>query len=97
MGVSVLDRYSGQSQPVPLAPGHELLAECEWFRTERIDVEDAVTHRARDGEVLVCLQGRGQLDGQPFSLGDVFLTGGSPSLRIEPAEPAQFLATFVPK
>lgn len=96
IGVSVLDRYSGQSQPMPLAPGHELLAECEWFRTERLDVPDAVSHRARDGEILVCLRGRGHLDGQPFSLGDAFHFDGSPLVRIEPSEPAQFLLTFVP-
>lgn len=74
-----------------------IIAECEYFRTERFDITGSLDLPAAPGNKLfVALQGEGVIAGQPFRAGEGFEAGaGFGPVRIESAN-AVILAAAKP-
>lgn len=77
LNVSRLTACEGRREPVALAPGRELLAECEYFRAEKLTVSGMVT--CEPDRVYVVLKGEGRIGGEPFRPGEAFATGDEPA------------------
>ncbi|HZL55952.1 MAG TPA: class I mannose-6-phosphate isomerase [Bryobacteraceae bacterium] len=90
--VSKLEPANLRLSPQPLGHGHELLAECSHFRTERWMVNGSSTCRARSANTIyVVLEGQGTIGGLPFSPGDAF----EAPAQSEPFEIASPRAAFL--
>jgi mannose-6-phosphate isomerase len=98
LAVAHLGRHPGASQPVDLGEGRRLLVECPYFRTESLAVTREVSYAAGPrAELLVCLEGSGQFDGEEFAPGEVWVApAGSDPFLIRPRGAARFLRTYVP-
>jgi mannose-6-phosphate isomerase len=75
MQVSNLGPYTHQSQPRAIDQGREELLACDYFRMERLRIEDS---RAMAGRLpyyllLICLKGTGMIAGQAFSPGKAWM------------------------
>lgn len=77
VNVSRLDPCEGRREPVSLAPGHELLAECDYFRTEKRIVSGPV--ECEPDRICVFLEGQGLIGNEHFRPGDAFATGPEPA------------------
>jgi len=74
LAVADLGRHPGASTPVVLGGGRRLLAECPYFRTESVAVDGELTWTSGPrAEFIVCLEGGGQLDGEAFAPGGVWI------------------------
>jgi mannose-6-phosphate isomerase len=98
LAVADLGPHAGPSCPIDLGGGRRLLVECPYFRTESLTLTGAAVHRVGPhAEYLVCIQGVGQIDGQPFAPGNVWVTGaGVDAIPIVPTATTCLLRTFVP-
>jgi mannose-6-phosphate isomerase len=96
--VSNTGRHPGYAQRTALPNGSELLAECEYFRTELRVFTDPIDHcpNGRTQEILVFLRGAGAIAGQPFRLGEAWLISVHGPVRVEPDGEVTMLRTFVP-
>ncbi|MES1260756.1 MAG: class I mannose-6-phosphate isomerase [Acidobacteriota bacterium] len=94
--VACLEPYAGRREPVS-RNGSMLLAECRYFRTERLSVQGSVVCAPRPkNAIYVALEGEGLIAGQPFQTGDAWeiAAGGTPFGIESPA--AAFLITSEP-
>jgi mannose-6-phosphate isomerase len=75
------------------------VVECPYFRTQSVSVTGALSFASGPrNELLVCLQGRGEFDGQTFAPGEVWVVpAGTERFTIRPREAAEFLRTYVPE
>lgn len=74
LAVADLHSSGGRVHPVALGAGRELLAECEFFRTERLVVEGSANQPASATPAIVAaIRGEGRIDGQSFRAGDAWL------------------------
>jgi mannose-6-phosphate isomerase len=91
--------HPGYSQRVSLPDGSELLAECEYFRTELRVFTAPIIHQPNGHavEILVFLRGTGSIVGQPFRLGEAWLIPAVGPVNLEPEEDVAMLRTFVPR
>jgi mannose-6-phosphate isomerase len=80
LNVSRLTPCEGKRDPVALEPGRELLAECEYFRAERLTVSGAALCEPR--HICVVLEGEGRIGQETFGPGDAFAIGEE-AMRIE--------------
>jgi mannose-6-phosphate isomerase len=98
VAVSHTSGHPGYALPVALPGASELLAECEYFRTELRVFSDRVEHRpnGRAPEILVFLRGAGSIAGQRFRLGEAWLISAVGPLTVEPDGEVAMLRTFVP-
>lgn len=98
LAVADLGCHPGPATPVELGEGRRLLVECPYFRTESIAVTGAFPYPAGPRpELLICLEGEGQFDGEPFAPGQVWLVpAGADAFSIQPRTAARFIRTFVP-
>jgi mannose-6-phosphate isomerase len=82
--VARLAPADGRRQGVALAAGHELLAECEHFRTELLSVDGSSECQAPRGPAIyVAIRGQGTIAGEPFRAGEAWLVpGGTPPFEI---------------
>jgi len=82
-----------------LPDGWRRLAGCRYFATDslRVDTELAY-HPDRHGfELLICVEGAGLADGEPFAAGAVWLIPEiTPPLTITPQAPVRLLRSYVP-
>lgn len=85
--VARLAPADGRRQRVALEAGHELLAECEYFRTELLSVDDSIQRQASRGPAIyVAIRGEGSIAGEPFHAGEAWLaSGGTPAFEIAAA------------
>ena len=91
--------HPGPRQPVPSIDGWNLLAESRYFRTEARAVDKPWQYRGQpDGpQLLIVLEGQGQVDAQPFAAGQAWLIpAATPGFMISAAPSARLLRTFVP-
>lgn len=97
LDVADLSPRDARSIPKSLGAGHELLAECGYFRTERVSVTGSFTLKPRSRNLLcVVLEGDGLLAGAPFRPGEAWeIEAGSGPFAIESGG-AVFLLTQVP-
>ena len=71
--VSRLDCHDGLVARTPLDDARELLAECQYFRTERLIVNGAVQCPACPETTLyISLEGEGWFAGSPFAIGEAW-------------------------
>jgi mannose-6-phosphate isomerase len=98
-GLAVADcgAYDGRVQAVPLGNGRELLAECRYFRTERLVVNgSAECPGPAKNTLYIALEGEGEIAGEPFCAGEGFeAEAASAPFRIE-SPAATFLITAEP-
>ncbi len=101
LAVANLSPHPGLSHPTWLGQGRTLLAEGPYFRTERVRLEAGATlamrPNSRRAEVLIALEGMGQLDGIPVKPGNVFVVPASGvDSQLRAAEPLVFLQSSPP-
>jgi mannose-6-phosphate isomerase len=98
-GIAVADcePCDGRVTATPLGAGRELLAECRYFRTERLVVNGSAECSARAKNTLyIALEGEGEIAGEPFRAGEGFeVAAGSAPFRIA-SSGAAFLITAEP-
>ena len=91
--------HPGPRARVDLGTGAQLLAECEYFRTELYEFERGIDHGLTDGrdEILIFTVGKGSIDGQTYKAGEAWLLpNGIGAVKIEPLAPTRFLRTWAP-
>jgi mannose-6-phosphate isomerase len=80
----------------PLADGRELLAECEYFRTERLRVSgSALCHAPPQPAMYVAIAGEGKIAGEPFQAGEAWLVPADSMFTIESADAEFIIASGV--
>ncbi len=75
--VANLSPHPGKSAPVAGRCGESLLVDCPYFTAVKLELtcgDHGV--RAEAGEVLVVIEGAGELDGRPFSAGETWVASG---------------------
>ncbi|HWR50484.1 MAG TPA: type I phosphomannose isomerase catalytic subunit [Bryobacteraceae bacterium] len=99
MAVADLGPHPGVTPPLSAAPGRQLLALCDYFATELVEVRAPVEYapEAARMHILMVIQGTGTLDGKELEAGQTWIVPASaPGFRVEPAGTLSFLRTFVP-
>ncbi|MGA2182750.1 MAG: class I mannose-6-phosphate isomerase [Bryobacteraceae bacterium] len=98
VAVSHTGGHPGYARRVALPGGSELLAECEYFRTELRIFADPIEHcpNGRAPEILVFLRGAGSIADQPFRLGEAWLIPAEGPVTVGPDGEVAMLRTFVP-
>jgi len=94
LAVAKLAPADGRRRTVALSAGHELLAECEHFRTELLRFSGSFRcQAAREPAIYVAIQGEGKIAGETFRAGEAWLVpGGTQSFEIESADAAFIIA-----
>jgi mannose-6-phosphate isomerase len=89
--------FDGRVNATPLGNGRELLAQCIYFRTERLVVSGSAECPAPAKNTLyIALEGEGEIGGQSFRAGEGFeVAAGNGPLRIS-SPAATFLITSEP-
>ncbi|HWE00214.1 MAG TPA: hypothetical protein VG345_14280, partial [Bryobacteraceae bacterium] len=77
LNVSRLSPCEGKRDPVAIEPGRELLAECEYFRAERLTVSGTALCEPR--HIGVVIEGEGRIGQETFGPGDAFAIGNEAS------------------
>jgi mannose-6-phosphate isomerase len=97
LAVSELAPRDARVLPRTLGDGRELLAECGYFRTERLIVRGSAELKARDRNLIcIVLAGEGKIGGRDFRPGEALeIEAGSGPWGIESVD-AVFLLTQVP-
>jgi len=80
LDVSRLAPGNERREPIPVESGRELLAECQYFRTEKLTVSGAAF--CKPHHIGIVLEGEVRADGELFGPGDAFAVGEQGS-RIE--------------
>ena len=90
--VAILAPADGRRRGVVLAAGHELLTECEHFRTELLKIAGSFRCVATRGPAIyVAIRGEGTIAGDAFRAGEAWLVpGGMPTFEIAAAS-AEFI------
>jgi len=70
LNVAHLKPCEGKREPVELEEGRHLLAECDYFRTEKLTISGNAT--CRPGRIYVILEGQGLIGDEPFQPGEAF-------------------------
>ena len=89
-------RHPGASVEKALADGWTRLVECRHFTTDALRLSGGISYRPDPArpELLICVAGEGELNGEAFSAGAVWLVPeGCGPIRIESAG-AKFLRSF---
>jgi mannose-6-phosphate isomerase len=95
LAVSKLEVFTGQRSAAQTGAGRQLLAECEYFRTERLNL-CGVSECTPSGRpaLYVAIEGQGRIAGQPFSSGDAwFVAGDAQPFAVESADAAFVIAS----
>lgn len=93
VNVSRLTPCEGKREPVKLGAGRELLAECDYFRTEKIAVSGKAACEA--GRIYVALEGAGRIGDESFTPGEAFaVEGGGEAIE---SERAVFISALIPR
>lgn len=73
--VSDLGPHHYQVEPLTLGPGREELVVCDYFRIEKLTMQEPLTLRggAPYYMLLLCLKGSGQIAGENYKAGTCFL------------------------
>ncbi len=97
MRVSRLTSHDGFVARKQLGESRELLAECRYFRTERLTVNGSVVCPSCSlATIFVALEGEGKIAGLPFHVGEAWeVAGNSEPLEISSPR-AVFLVTSGP-
>lgn len=92
--VAHLTPADGRRRGVPLAEGRELLAECSYFRTERVAIAGSVPCVSDMPAIYLAVAGEGRIGGKSFRAGEGWLApGGTGEFTIESADAAFIIAS----
>ena len=97
--VSHTGTHPGRSARVSLGNGAQLLAECEYFRTELHEFERGTDHQPAEGrdEILIFIAGNGLIGAQSYNMGEAWLLpAGTGAVRVEPLASTRALRTWAP-
>ncbi len=96
LDVAVLGPCEARVLPGDLGGGRELLAECDYFRTERLAIRGSASLQPRARNYLcIALAGEGRLDGEPFRPGDGWeIAAGEGPCAIESRDATLLTAIF---
>lgn len=89
----VSDTSANPAEPTPLP------LECPYFHTDSMSVDspEAYTPDPSRFQVLIILDGAGEIAGQPYRLGEAWhLPAGTPPFAIHPSAPTRILRTWAP-
>jgi mannose-6-phosphate isomerase len=92
-------RHPGACPAEDLGDGWQRLAACEHFATDRAEISGKTSYRPGQAhsELLMCVEGRGKLNGEELRAGDVWLIPkGVAAVQLESASALRLLRTFVP-
>lgn len=97
--VSKPEPHPGKQPAVRQQDGSFLLAESPYFRTAMFELNGSC-QRAGAGdapEILICVEGRGRIAGEPFTAGQAWLAPpDAPAYGIETEAASRFLTTRAP-
>lgn len=100
LDVAFLDwEHPGAATPEPLGPGRELLVESPYFRTERLMFggEFRVNSAAAvGGELLIVIAGKGAIEEQEYSQGQVWKIDPAAEVLVRSQGPSTFLRCLYP-
>ncbi len=88
-----------EPHPGPLRPAGERLVECPYFAVDRLRRQAPAPYTSDPARMhlLIFLEGRGTLEGEPYGPGDVYLIpAGLGTFEWHPQEPTTALRAFVP-
>lgn len=95
--IALLNRHPGASVPKSLSRGRVSLAHCEYFTTEAIATHKDFEFQPEDSQLVIFLEGRGEIAGAPFAAGEVwFLPPEAGPVRITTSGYVRVLRTSVP-
>jgi len=93
-------RHPGAVAGIRLADGWTRLAECRYFATDSNEIDGVVSYQPDRSrfELLICLEGAGRLNGEPFAAGAVWLIPQeSEPLLLKSQTPLRLLRSYVPR
>ncbi len=103
LGVAATDPdawyHPGAAREAALPGGWRRLAGCRYFATDSLRVDRELSyHPDHPGfELLICVEGAGVANGEPFAAGSVWhIPEGAAPLIITPIAPARLLRSYVP-
>lgn len=98
LAVANLGCHPGASAPADLDGGRRLLVECPYFHTESIPVNSSLRcQESPRTELWISLQGEGEIAGQAFQAGEVWVVPtGASAFIIDARHGARLLRVFVP-
>jgi mannose-6-phosphate isomerase len=80
---------------LPVSDGHELLAECRYFRTELLKIQGKVECGPLSAPALfAAISGEGAISGEPFRAGECWLAPAGASFSLESLDAAFIVATI---
>jgi mannose-6-phosphate isomerase len=92
--VAHLTPADGRRRGVALAEGRQLLAECSYFRTERVEIAGSVRCVSAVPSIYIAVAGEGRIGGEAFRAGEAWLASGAPGeFTIEAADAAFIIAS----
>jgi len=97
--VANLGPHPGCSVPVDLGEGRKLLAACKYFATELIEPAGSLCYEPDSARfhLLLFLEGRGALAGEPFRAGECWLVPASAApFDLDAAARVRLLRIYVP-
>jgi mannose-6-phosphate isomerase len=99
VAIADLGVHAGPARPARLDENRDELVRSRHFVTELVRMDAGASHtaEARACQIWICLQGQGDIGGDRFRPGEVWLfpdSGEQP--RIAPATAARWLRTYVP-
>jgi mannose-6-phosphate isomerase len=96
LGVAHLSPAEGRIPVTPIGEGRDLLAECRYFRTERLTVRGTAQVRSsQQSAMYLATSGEGQIAGRPFHAGDAWIVPAGTAFTIQ-SPAASFMIASVP-
>jgi mannose-6-phosphate isomerase len=100
-GIAVADAsvHPGPAHPVPIENGRDLLVRSRYFVTEAICLQPGASFApsAEHCQILIVIEGRGSIGGQPIDVGEVwYLPGEVDGSGVCTNEGLRMLRTYVP-
>lgn len=85
-------------QPVRLDRMRTRLVQCEYFTTERWEIQRPAQFPSAPGRshVLICVEGAGLLNGESYRAGEAWLMPEGAPVEVNPERTTIFLSTFAP-
>ncbi len=99
VAVSNLNPHPGPIASRSIAGGRRLLASCEHFAAESMEIDGRIKYcpAPEHIDVLISVEGAGKMDGRRFAPGEVWLVPASAApFEITTDGPVRFLRTYVP-
>jgi mannose-6-phosphate isomerase class I len=90
--------HPGATMEAALPGGWRRLAGCRHFATDSLRIDRELAYQPDPHfELLICVEGAGALNGEPFTAGAVWLVpSSSPPVEVRPEGSLRLLRSYVP-